>query len=282
MNNHVNSLMLKRNQRINKATTFQLSIFNFQFTKYIVFLLCGMLAVSCEIDNYDGPNATIQGTFYDHTGQPLQVNQGSEYLRAREVSWAKNDEMFVGNQRLKLQQDGTYRHTKWFSGEYLFLPYAGNFYPYDDVKKDGDDAGELVKVSGSATKDFTVTPYLTIEWVKKPTVGADGFLECSVRFKRNQKAGYEMPDVREAWLRVSRSVNANAADGQYFKVKKDITNAMEGEEITFRSDIALKYTGIDYWIRISMDCQTAAGKPETNYPGMGEDNFSTIEKIHVP
>ena len=251
-------------------------------SKYLVFLLCCMLAVSCEIDNYDGPGATIQGTLYDHNGQPLQVNQGSGYIRAREVSWAKNDDMFVGSQTLKVQQDGTYRHTKWFSGEYRLLPYAGNFFPYDDEKLDGDDAGELIKISGTTTKDFAVTPYLTIEWVKKPTITSDYYLECSVRFKRNQKAGYEMPDVREAWLRVSRSVNANAADGQYFKVKKDLTNDMEGQEITFRSDIPLKYTGIDYWIRISMDCKTADGKPETNYPGMGQANFSTIEKIHVP
>ena len=252
-------------------------------SKYTVFLLCCVLAVSCEIDNYDEPNATIQGALYDHNGQPLQVNQGSEYIRAREISWAKgNENTFVGNQRLRVQQDGTYRHTKWFDGEYLLMPYAGNFFPYDDEKQDADDAGELVKVSGSATKDFTVTPYLTIEWVKKPTVTSDGFLECSVRFKRNQKAGYEMPDVRESFLRISRSVNAAAADGQYFKVKKDLTNDMEGQEITFRSDIALKYTGTDYWVRISMDCKTAAGKPETNYPGMGQANYSTIEKIHVP
>jgi hypothetical protein len=252
-------------------------------SKCIATLLCSVLVVSCEIDNYEGANSTIQGTLYDHNGQPLQVNHGSGYIRAREVSWAQNNETnFVGNQTLKVQQDGTYRNTKWFPGEYRMMPYAGNFFPYDDEKQDADDAGELVKISGTTTKDFTVTPYLTIEWVKKPTVTADNYLECSVRFKRNQKAGYEMPDVREAWLRVSRSINAAAADGQYFKVKKDLTNDMEGQEVTFRTDIPLKYTGIDYWIRVQMDCKTAAGKPETNYPGMGAANYTTIEKIHVP
>ncbi|MDR1369710.1 MAG: DUF3823 domain-containing protein [Dysgonamonadaceae bacterium] len=251
-------------------------------SKYIIFLFCCVLAVSCEIDNYDGPDATIQGNLYDHNGQPLQVIQGAGYIRAREISWGKgNENVFVGNQTLYVQQDGSYRNTKWFSGEYRMLPYAGNFFPYDDEKLDADDAGELVKISGTATKDFTVTPYLTIEWVKKPATTADYYLECSVRFKRNQKAGYEMPDVREAWLRVSRSINGAAADGQYFKVKMDLTNDMEGQEITFRTDIPLKYTGIDYWIRVQMDCKTAAGKPETNYPGMGQANYTTIEKIHV-
>jgi hypothetical protein len=253
-----------------------------RFSNYIVLALCSLLAVSCEIDNYDEPDATIQGTFYDHNGQPLQVNQGVEYLRMREISWAKDEDMFIGNQRLRLQQDGTYRHTKWFSGEYRMLPYSGNFYPYDDELLDKDDAGELVKISGTTTKDFTVTPYLTIEWVKKPTVTADKYLECSVRFKRNQKAGYEMPDLNEAWLRISRSVNASAFDGQLFPSKVTLTNDMEGQEITFRTAIPLKYTGIDYWVRVSVNCKTAAGKPQTNYPGVEEANYTTIEKINVP
>ncbi len=250
-------------------------------SKYIVLLCCVLLA-SCEIDNYDEPHLTIQGAIYDHNGEPLQVNQGSGYIRAREISWATEESEFVGNQTLYVQQDGTYRNTKWFSGEYLMMPYAGNFFPYDDENQDSDEAGDLVKISGTTTKYFTVTPYLSIEWVQKPTIITDNYLECSVRFKRNQKAGYTMPDVREAWLRVSRSVNAAAADAQYFKVKMDLTNSMEGEVITFRTDIPLKYTGIDYWIRVQMDCKTAAGKPETNYPGIGAPNYTTIEKIFVP
>ena len=250
---------------------------------YIVFLLCCVLAVSCEIDNYDGPDATIQGALFDHQGQPLQVNHGSGYIRMREISWQKGDpDKYVGNQTLYVQQDGTYRNTKWFSGEYRMLPHSGNFFPYDTEKLDADDAGELVKIAGTTSRDFTVTPYLTIEWVKKPTIVAGNYLECSVRFKRNQKAGFEMPDVREAWLRVSRSVNASASDGDLFRTAIVLNNSMEGEEITFRTSMPLKYTGIDYWVRVSMNCQTAAGKPETNYPGMGAANFSTIEKIYAP
>ena len=254
-----------------------------RLSKYIVFLLCCVLAVSCEIDNYDGPDATIQGVMYDHLGQPLQVNHGSGYIRLREISWQKGDpDKYVGNQTLYVQQDGTYRNTKWFSGEYRMLPHNGNFFPYDTEKLDGDDAGELVKISGTTSKDFTVTPYLTIEWVKKPTVVADNYLECTVRFKRNQKTGFEMPDVREAWLRISRSVNASASDGELFRTAITLNNSMEGQEITFRTSMPLKYTGIDYWVRVSMNCQTAAGNPSTNYPGMGQANFTTIEKIHVP
>ncbi|MDR0700454.1 MAG: DUF3823 domain-containing protein [Tannerella sp.] len=251
---------------------------------YIAIVICSFLTASCEIDNYDGPDATIQGTIYDHRNQPLQVNQGAGIIRMKEMSWAKDENTFIGNQTLKMQQDGTYRHTKWFSGEYRMLPYSGAFFPYDDEKQDADDAGELVRISGTMTKDFSVTPYLTIEWVKKPTVTADNYIECSVRFTRNQKAGYEMPDLREADMLVSRTINPSGGrDGELHPTKVALTNDMEGREITFRTARALKYTGIDYWVRISMNCKAVSGKPETNYPGIsGADNFTTIEKVHAP
>jgi len=252
---------------------------------YIALIFCCLLAVSCEIDNYDAPDATIQGTFYDHTGQPLLMNHGSEYLRMREVSWAKGDtNVVIANRNLKVQQDGTYRHTKQFSGEYRMFPFQGNFFPYWDANdpiKDGDDAGELVTISGVTTKDFTVTPYLTIDWVNKPTIDADGYLECTVRFRRNQKPGYDMPDLREARLQVSRTINVSGAnDGDYYPSPLTVTNAMEGQDIKLRTVRALKYRGTDYHIRVTINCQTAAGNANTNYPGMGQPNCTTTEKIH--
>jgi hypothetical protein len=257
-----------------------------RISNYIAIIFCCLVAVSCNIDNYDEPDATIQGTFYDHNGQPLQVDHGAGYIRIREVSWTGGADGFIGNRTLKLQQDGTYRNTRQFAGEYLMFPANGNFFPYwdaDDPEKDGDDAGELVRISGTVTRDFTVTPYLTIEWVKKPTVTSDNYIECTVRFKRNRKAGYNMPDVKEAYLSVSRTMNpTSGSDGTLFPTPVTLNNAMEGQDIIFRTVIPLKYTGVEYWIRVRMNCQTAAGDATTNYPGMGASNCSTIEKIFVP
>lgn len=256
-----------------------------RFLNYYIMsvLLCCLALTGCEIDNYDAPDSTIEGKITDHRNEPFQTSQGAGIIRIREVSWGTNDTTtFISNRTLKVQQDGTYRNTKIFNGTYRLLPYSGAFFPYDDVNLDGDDAGELVEIKGSVTKDFSVTPYLTIEWIKKPEVDANGYLSCSVKFTRNQKSGYDMPDLKQAKLYVSRTVNAGAADGSLFTAPLNITNNMEGTEIQFKTDIPLKYTGIDYWVRVSMNCQTAAGNPSTNYPGMGADNFTTIEKIHVP
>ncbi|GHT18306.1 hypothetical protein AGMMS4957_00340 [Bacteroidia bacterium] len=253
--------------------------------KYMFFLSISLFAVSCEIDNYDGPDATIQGTIFSSTdNQPLQVDHGTGIIRIREVSWAKGDpDAYVGNQTLKVQQDGTYRHTKMFSGEYLILPYNGAFYPYDDSYKDNEDeAGELLKIGKGTTKDFTVTPYLSIEWVSEPTVLPDNKISCSVRFKRNQKSGYDMPDMKEAWLLISRTVNTGSRDLDLYPKALALTNDMEGQVLEFISERPVKYTGISYWIRVSMNCQTAAENASTNYPGMGANNFTTIKEIQVP
>jgi hypothetical protein len=239
-----------------------------------------MLVTSCEIDNYNEPNTTIQGTLFDHHGNPLQLNHGSQYIRAREVSWAKGDlETTITNQYLRVQQDGTYANTKWFTGEYLMLPHQGNFFPYDDEKQDADDAGEIVNISGTVTKNFTVTPFLTIEWVQTPTLDAGGHLVCTIRFTRNRKGTYIMPNVDQGFLRISRSVNLAAFDTQFFPSAMTLTNDMEGRDITFRSTVPLKYSNIDYWVRVVIRCSNPTG---ATYPGMPQFNCTTIEKIHVP
>jgi len=243
-----------------------------------------MLAFSCEIDNYDPPDATIQGAFFDHHGQPLQVEQGAEFIRMREISWAKGDEdIFIGNRRLRLWQDGTYVHSKQFSGDYLMLPSNGNFFPYwdaDDPERDGDDAGDLVKIANVVTKDFHVTPYLSIEWVQKPRVVDGNYIECVARFTRNQKAGYEMPDVQFANMQVSRTKFPNRANiSELVPSQLTLTNDMEGTEITFRTRTPVKWTGISYFVRITMNCRASG---TINYPGLGAWNCSTVEEIFVP
>lgn len=254
---------------------------NILFKYLIIFVLFCLAITGCEIDNYEAPSCTIEGKITDHLGGPFQTSQGAGIIRIREISWAKDSTTYTSNRTLKVQQDGTYRNTKIFNGTYRLLPYSGAFFPYDDINQDNDDAGELIQINGKQTLNFTVTPYLTIEWVETPTVDSEGYLNCSVKFTRNQKSGYEMPDLRQARLLVSRSVNAGAAESSLFSAPMTITNDMEGAEIHFRTDVPLKYSGIDYWVRVAMNCKTAAGKPDTNYPGMGAENFSTIEKIHV-
>jgi len=263
------------------------------FCNYITIVICLLLMSSCEIDNFKAPDATIQGTFYDHNGKPLEVRHGASYIQSRELSWAKDKDAYVAPRRLTLQQDGTYQNTKQFAGEYLLFPIEGNFFPYWSSASitDADErekSGIVVTLkSGSViTQDFKVTPYLTIEWVGEPTVITEPngkYIECKVKFTRNQKTGFNRPDVREANFHVGRTINPQASrDGDYFPAVRTITNAQEGTELTFRTATPVKFTNINYYLRISMNCQTAAGDNTTNYPGMGQENYTSVKKVFVP
>ena len=260
---------------------------------YIATVICCILAVSCEIDNLDEPDATIQGTFYDHTGKPLEVRHGANYLQTRELTWAKDADTYVAPRRLVLKQDGTYTNTKQFAGDFLLFPIEGNFFPYwanssitDADERENSGVVVTLKSGGVTTQDFHVTPYLTIDWVKEPFVVTEAngkYIECSVKFTRNQKAGFNMPDVREANFHVGRTINPQGSrEGDYFPSVRTVTNAQEGTELTFRTAIPVKFTNLNYWIRISINCQTAASDNTTNYPGMGQENYSSIKQLFVP
>lgn len=256
-------------------------------SSYIAIFICLFFAVSCEIDNYDAPDTTIQGAFFDHNGQPLPVEEGSTYLRMRENSWAADDEeAYVGYRTIALSQDGTYHHSKQFSGTYRMFPASGNFFPYweaGDEVEDGEEAGILVDISGVTTQNFTVTPYLTVEWVKKPYITADNYIECVVRFTRNQKQGFDMPDVQFANMRIGRTIAPTRSRLAEFEPQQlNLTNDMEGTDITIRTIIPIKWTGVDYYIQITMNCKAVAGNTSTTYPGIGAWNTTTVESVFVP
>ena len=257
------------------------------FSNYIAVILCLVLTTSCEIDNYDGPNATIQGVILDQNGNPFHIDHNSEYIRMREVSWAKGDEnIFIANRRIAVMQDGTYLHTKQFEGDYLMFPSNGNFFPFYEADceiRDAEEAGVPVRISGVTTQNFNVTPYLTIDWVVEPRLVEGNYIECVVRFTRNQKPGFDMPNLQFGNMRIGRTIYPSRSHlAEFAPQQLNVTNDMEGEEITFRTITPVKWTGINYYIQVTMNCQAVPGNTATNYPGIGAWNGTTIKSVFVP
>lgn len=208
-------------------------------------LVLGM--ASCEKDNYDAPDATLQGQIFDNEGNPFQTanGQGSMAIRIVEESYANGDpDVTVTPQNLNMRQDGSYINTKLFAGTYSVIPYQGAF--YEDV-----EAAKVQLNSGSATKvDFTVTPYLTLEWVKAPYIDEDGYLKASFKFKRNAKEGMTMPAPNECCMWISRTQYCGTeGDSNYTPGLRKITADEEGQEIELSSKIPIKYS-MKYWVRI--------------------------------
>jgi hypothetical protein len=225
---------------------------------------------SCELDNYEGPDAQISGSIFDHNGNLLRTEPGSSNMRIEmlELSWASGDTTVATLPTyLNMKIDGTYTNTKIFSGEYRMTPIEGAFYPYDPE-------GELVTVKGSVQQDFVVIPYLDVDWVEEPHVTADSLIEASIRFTRNAKDGEFMPDVLNARLCISTNqyVGNNNKFDDLVSGALSVTNAQEGQTIVMRTSRAVKYMNTDYFVRVGVCCND-------NYK---KYNYTTIVKVHAP
>jgi len=224
---------------------------------------------SCEIDNYDGPDAEISGRIFDHNGNLLRTEPGSSNMRIRmdEISWANGDTSIAIIPRyLNVKIDGTYINTKIFSATYVMTPVEGAFYPLE--------YGDTIVVKGKAVKDFVVTPYLDVNWVEEPYITADSCVEASFQFVRNGGPNGEfMPDVQDYRLCISSNqyVGNNDKYDDLISGAVAVTNAQESTTITAKSK-KLKYFNTDVYVRIGVCCND-------NYK---KYNYTTIVKLHVP
>lgn len=233
---------------------------------------CMLGFTSCEKDNYDEPEARIIGKIVDQNGQPFQCAQGkgSVSLRITETSYANGDEsIVVVPQDLNVKQDGTFENTRLFAGTYTVVPWQGAFFENDD-----ESFVQTVQLKSGHTTEvsFTVTPYLTLEWVKQPYLdSADGKLKASFKFHRNSKAGYDQPDLLDCCMWISRTqYSGTEGDGNYTPNALKITADQEGQEIELESKIAIKYS-MTYWVRIGARCNDKYQKY----------NFTDIKEIAV-
>lgn len=239
-----------------------------KMTVILTALVLSVGLVSCEMDNYDAPEATLQGQITDQNGQPFQTanGKGSMSMRIVETSFAHGDESIVVTpQDLNMNQDGSYINVKLFAGTYAVIPYQGAF--YEDLK------AETVELQNgkTTTANFTVTPYLTLEWVKEPYIDPAGYLKASFRFIRNAKAGFDTPAPKDCLLYISRTEYCGTeADGNYTPNVTNLSADMEGQEIELSSKIPIKYS-MTYWVRIGARVNDTYQKY----------NFTDIKEIDV-
>src|SRR5690606_26872199 len=90
-------------------------------------LLFSCFLVSCEIDNYAGPNASFYGGIRDSvTGELVETDiiDGS-IIRAIELGFET-----PAVQTWAIKNTGEFRNDFAFAGRYDFEFYNGNFYPF--------------------------------------------------------------------------------------------------------------------------------------------------------
>jgi hypothetical protein len=128
---------------------------------YLFILSCfiSLMTVSCEIDNYEGPNATISGKFLDNTSGELvgtDITNGNS-IGVYELGWPTE-----AKQTWNIDNSGNYTNNLVFAANYRIEFTNCNFYPFI--------VNDFVVKKGGNNYDFTVTPYLRI---KNPVITYD-------------------------------------------------------------------------------------------------------------
>jgi hypothetical protein len=124
---------------------------------FSIALVSLFLLGSCELnelDNYEGPNATINGGIYDkETGELIQ----QDIINGMQIEYVEHGFQNPQNQYLVVKSDGTYRNNLMFSGTYTIKPVRGNFVPVE---------AEEIIVKGNTVKNFEVQPYIRVRNAK--------------------------------------------------------------------------------------------------------------------
>jgi hypothetical protein len=200
----------------------------------ILLLLIVALCQSCglgELDNYEQPNAGLQGKIIDdETGELVQ----QDIIRGGVIEIVEHG--YVTPQYLILKTDGTYANTRLFANTYSVQPVRGNFKVVD--KQDID-------VKGQTTLDFRVVPYIRIKELNVTKAG--NIIKATFKLEQTSvsnilKMGlYAHPDpnVGEPMHIARKEVNVNAvADpSQVYSIEIDTfsdPDLQTGDQVFFR------------------------------------------------
>ena len=121
--------------------------------KILLLVSCCLFALtSCEVDNYDGPNASIHGSILDEqTGELVGSDmENGNAIKVREQGFSK-----PADQTWYITNTGEYRNNMVFAATYDVRFENGNFYPFE-IK-------DFVVKAGDNTYDFKVIPYIRIK-----------------------------------------------------------------------------------------------------------------------
>lgn len=197
----------------------------------------GLVLGSCELDqldNYDGPNATISGGIYDYqTGELVE----QDIINGMQIEYVEHGFDNPQTQYMVVKNDGTYRNNLMFSGTYTIQPVRGNFVPVE---------AQEIEVSGDTRHDFEVQPYIRVRNVEiqkeENKIVATFNLEQTVTnpVRRIGLFAHEQVNVGEPLNLVSSVVNVNAVTNDVTRYRLEInldahsSQLQNGKEYYFR------------------------------------------------
>lgn len=225
---------------------------------FLSVIICLILFNSCELDNYDSPNASLSGNIIDaETGELVQ----SDILEGTMIKIVEHGYDPVSPQYLRVKNDGTYANTLLFANTYTVQPDVRNFIQIEEQE---------VKIGENTKLDFHVVPYIR---VKNVSLSQEG---------NNITATFQLEQTTsDAVKKIGLYVSDQPIVGQPARiadVEKDISKQVEDNEVfklvinTARSS-NLK-SGESYYFRIGAVSSFTGAR--FNYAPMQRINIGEI------
>ncbi len=228
--------------------------------KYNLILLLMVIFASCELDNYEAPNATFTGKIVDvQTGETIQTRQPNGiqiHLMQQGYDnpvpydfWTKND--------------GTFRNTKLFGGTYDVTVQAGPFHGSD---------GSVTKTvtlndGGETDATFEVEPFVRISNV---SINASGG-KITGTYKLSMGNGTSVVESSRLICDVMPIVHKNTNN-----LKSSEVHGLSGysdselEAMSFNDEITGLSSGT-YYVRVAVESDNT----------LGRNNYSEIVKVEL-
>jgi hypothetical protein len=244
----------------------------------IAICMVAIAGSSCsKLDNQDAPKETLTGSVVDATtGKTVQTENGSgTRIKLLETSWSDNPTPFY----IASMQDGTFNYTKLFPGTNK-ISAEGPFVPLVQTDATGAttvDKSQTVQIKGTTTVNFSVDPFLRIEWVGEPVINTDGTITASFKLTRGTNDPAFQQDISDVQLFVNSNkfVGNNNFDNRY-SPKTEYSgsdgNAQVGQTITFTTIGGPLPTKREYFIRVGA---------RTNY-GLKYYNYTDVKTVTIP
>lgn len=123
--------------------------------KRIIILLSTILFLltSCEIDNYEAPNAEVHGFFFDAKDGKTLI--GTDIINGNEIRVYEQGFSSEARQSWAIANTGEFTNNRVFAATYRLEFTNTNFYPYE-----GDNMWIVKK--GKNERNFFVTPFIRI------------------------------------------------------------------------------------------------------------------------
>lgn len=225
---------------------------------FISIMICLVLMTSCldtDIDNYDAPNAGIQGKVIDNvTNEGIQSEQPNGFRVRLLESGYKNviPIDFWG------KADGSFRNTQLFSNEYRVIPIEGAFLMPDTVR---------ISINGLTDVNFTVTPFATVHSSTPRVVGNSVVIDYTL-----SKPGVITQNIIRTMALAAKVPSVSSAVND-FNVSHDISG-MSYDQIaaTPFSDTLKNLPSGKMFVRVAARTDNAQGKY----------NYSKVFEVNIP